>query len=308
MKKISITTALIALCSLLFASCETEPREGEEVKETMTSGEFTVYCDAAVYDFLDTTFAMYREEYPKVKLTTIEVDARQAMQMLLSGNTRVSIIARDYLPDEDSLMKVHEVDRHERFHILDDALVFYANPEFPLDTLNETQIKEILTNKDAKLKNYFKELKEEPRLVTLEYTSSVFANIKMMAAEGAAIQRTMKYFQTPDSVRNFVVDNPNTIGIGYLSQVVRDPALKMIRIGFTDSTGKYMYPETVHQANIIRGMYPWPVPYYAYLLRDLRDLPYWFGTFLAKESYVQRYFKDKGLVPAFAKIVLIPQD
>jgi hypothetical protein len=299
------------MLTALLVSCgqETDQKPAEQ-QETMTSGEFTAYVDGAIFDLMDTTFTLYREEYPKVTLTTVRADTRDAMRMLLAGKTRAAVISRDYLPDEEKLMEKHAVEKHQRMHILDDALVLFTHPDFPLDTLHASQVKEILTDKSKGLKDYYPQLNKRPQLVTMHNNSSVYANIRMMICEGEEIERPMKYFMTPDSVRDYIANNEkaNAIGIAYLSHVVHDPSFKTLPIGYADSTGKYVSPKPVHQAYIVMGKYPWTVKYYVYLLRDLRKLPYWFATFLAKESYIQRYFKEAGLVPAYAKIVLKHQE
>jgi hypothetical protein len=54
----------------------------------------------------------------------------------------------------------------------------------------------------------------------------------------------------------------------------------------------------------LRGYYPYKVPIYVYLLENRQNLPFWFSSFLAKETKVQKYFLDKGIVPTFAAIKL----
>jgi hypothetical protein len=54
--------------------------------------------------------------------------------------------------------------------------------------------------------------------------------------------------------------------------------------------------------------YPYIVPIRAYLRDDLRNLPWTVATFLGTDAEVQRYFRDIGIVPAFAQIRLIPEE
>ncbi|MFA6571243.1 MAG: hypothetical protein WCT77_08400 [Bacteroidota bacterium] len=301
---------IFALFSFILVSCNGEKQQQGKDKgkyEAMNSGTITVFCDASEYEMLKPVFKMYDSVYKDVKLTVNVVSAREAMAKLLSGGTPAICIARDYLHDEDSLMGVYKVKKHERFKFAEDALVFFTRIESPLDTINESQIKDVLFNNKIQLKTLFKQLKTEPVIAIPNVQSSEYANFKNLMTKNKPVQRQLKMFAGGDSVRQFVLDN-DAIGIGYLSQIARNPKFKPLSIGYMDSAGKYIKPHVVHQANIVQRFYPYIVNHYVYLLEDRRNLPWWFATFIAKEAAVQRYFKEIGIVPAYANFVLIQED
>lgn len=302
MKKLIL---LISFATFLF-SCSDDTESGKPV-ESMNAGDLTVYCENTAFEMMDSVFKMYEATFEKVNLKKELVNPRDAMKFLLAGEARVIIISRDYLKDEDSLMKQHDVAKHVRMNIAQDALVLFTNPGFPIDTMNATLMKNVLTNKDEKLSEHFTEIKSEPEFVTLDYKSSVYANILEVINKGEIIKRDITMFSSIDSLRQYVASNKDAVGIAYLSHVVNHPEFKMLRMGFTHSDGKREFPQVVHQSYLVMGRYPWPVMHYVYLLDERKNLPFWFATYLAKEAVTQKYFKDYGIVPAYAELKLVPQ-
>jgi ABC-type phosphate transport system substrate-binding protein len=299
-----IATGLI----FMLFSCGCNQQKGGEEDESINKGKVTVYCDESLINLMDKPFQMYDSVYKDIKLTVNVVNAREAMAKLLSGNAACVIVARDYLRDEDSLMKAFKVEPYERMICAEDGLVFYSNKNFPLDTLTDSQLKDVLLNEKAALKSIYPMLNKEPKFISNNYLSSEFANLSKLVLGKPPIINKLIMFSSLDSVKNYVLKNNNDIGIGYLSQVVKDTNIKCLRISYTDSSGHYVFPHVVHQANILRRYYPYVVPLYVYLLENRRNIPWWFATFLSKEAIVQKYFLNAGIVPAYAKIKLVEEE
>lgn len=308
-KKIKISIIMVLL-SFVFISCGSDEEQNKKPQEieTMNSGKFTVYVDESIYPVLDSPMVWYQKAYPKVALTIERVSARKAMAELLGAKGRCIVIARDYLRDEDSLMQTHGVAKHLRVELADDALTFFATSSSPVDTLNAQDLYKIFTT-DVKFGDlYPRYFKTEPELVISSLNSSEYANLVKLVAKGKPITKKLLIKGTIDSVKQYIVNHPNSIGIAYLSSVVHILPYKPIRIGNTDSTGKYEPPQYVHQGFIVQGRYPYIVQYYAYLLENRKNLPFWFASYLGKETVVQRYFNDYGIVPAYAKIIIKKED
>ncbi|MCB0701663.1 MAG: hypothetical protein R2863_02385 [Candidatus Kapaibacterium sp.] len=296
---------IILAFAVLFTSCDNkyEAKDPDDL-ETINSGKLTVYCDELTKPILDSAFNLYTKEYQKVELTTVYANSRNVMSQLLSKEARVIVNARDYLTDEDSLMKVYNIENHKRFIIAYDALVYFTNKNFPVDTLNANQIaNSILLGKE--LNSTTAGLNFEPSYATLDQYSSVYANFNSMIVKDNPLKRKVELFDNIDALKKHVAANNSIIGICFLSQIINEENFKMIRLGFdSDSLNQYITPKPVHQGYIVQDLYPYKVPYYTYLLEDRQNLPFWFGTFLAKQESVQRLFLDKGIVPAFARIKL----
>lgn len=296
---------IILAFAVLFTSCDNkyEAKDPDDL-ETINSGKLTVYCDELIKPILDSAFNLYTKEYQKVELTTVYANSRNVMSQLLSKEARVIVNARDYLTDEDSLMKVYNIENHKRFIIAYDALVYFTNKNFPVDTLNANQIaNSILLGKE--LNSTTAGLNFEPSYATIDQYSSVYANFNSMIVKDNPLKRKVELFDNIDALKKHVAANNSIIGICFLSQIINEENFKMIRLGFdSDSLNQYITPKPVHQGYIVQDLYPYKVPYYTYLLEDRQNLPFWFGTFLAKQESVQRLFLDKGIVPAFARIKL----
>ncbi|MES2765683.1 MAG: substrate-binding domain-containing protein [Bacteroidota bacterium] len=296
---------------VLFASCsrgEEQPKAGVIV-EGETSGKVTILCDQSIYDLLKAPVRMFDSTYDEAEVILENAPARRAMGELLSGKAKGIIIARDYLADEDSLMKAYGVSKHERQMIAKDGLVFFTNRSFAIDTLNREQLKSVITAKNMTLKSMFPVLQAEPVFAISDQNSSEYANLLKLVTNGASPEHSFKTFQSTDSVKALVRSNPNVIGIGYLSHVALDTNFKLLKIGFkNDSTGKYVTPKIVHQSHIVMGNYPFVVPIYSFMLENRVKQPAWgLFSFLRTDKNVQLYFKNMGIVPAFAKFELIEE-
>jgi ABC-type phosphate transport system substrate-binding protein len=277
------------------------------IYESVNSGTITCWVDESVWDFMQPVFRMYDSAYKEIYPTFIKVTSREAMAQLLSGNAKVIITPRDYLKDEDSLMRAYKVERHERAIYAIDGLVFYVNKDFPLDSVTDEQLRTVFTKGDVGLKSYFPQLKKEPEFVCNDYISSEYANLNSIVLKSKTLKHKIIFKENSHLVKEFVKSNSNSIGIGYLSQVVKDDSLKCLMVSFVDSSGKYIFPHVVHQANILRKYYPYIVNHYVYILKKQRDRAFWFAMFLEREFVVQSYFNNYGIVPAYAKIRLVEE-
>jgi DNA-binding transcriptional LysR family regulator len=278
--------------------------------ETDTTGKAELLCDASLFSFLTPTFAMFDSAYPQASVRVKPASAREAMSQLFSGKTRGIIIAREYLPDEDSLMNVFKVPRHLSITIAQDALVFYTRPEFPLDTIAIEQLQQVFSEPAARLTAMFPTLKIEPTIICADANSSEYGNVMRLLAKNKPPFH-LSTRTTSDSVLLAVEKHDNAIGVGYLSQLAGKAnikSIKLLKIGFTDSTGVRIRPTTVHQAYVVMGKYPFPVPLRVLLLEDRRNLPWGFGTFLRHDKSPKEYFLKSGIVPENARFNLVQEE
>lgn len=289
---------------IIINSCDNKYEKSQA--DSINAGELTVYCDDSIYDVLDTTFKMYQNSYPNIKLNLRRADSRECMNMILSGQANAVVVARNYLPDEDSLMVEFDVERTEMI-AAEDALVLYVHKDFPLDTLNHEQLIEILSTGKS-FRDFYPQLTFEPLLVSNVRRSSEYANFLQLILGDKQLSKPIKFLTGFDSVKNYVKENPNAIGIGYLSQIIRQIDWKPLRISFLYENGKREPPQIVHQAFIVQRRYPYIVKYRVLLSEGTMSRAFWFASFLSKESIVQNYFNEFGIVPGFAKIKLIKQD
>lgn len=294
-----ILAVFLALSFLLSCSKEEPPAQQRKI---------FVYCDESISPVIKPTIDYYNSTGSLIKVEFRLTNAWNAMAKLLAREADVIVIARDYTRYEDSLLKAFKVQPHQKLTIARDALVFYVNKDNPLDTLTFEQVNKFLTDKKFSLKSqYPKKLKEEPVLAINSPLSSEVINLNNLVTRGSLILRPVKIFQSHDSVLNFVKSNTNSIGIGYLSHLYRQPDLRALPISFIDSDGKYIFPHNVNQPNIVRRLYPFVVEYYVFVLDRLNDDAMSFARYLYNPGYPQKYFFERGIVPANAKITLIEE-
>ncbi|MGQ9818616.1 MAG: PstS family phosphate ABC transporter substrate-binding protein [Candidatus Kapaibacteriales bacterium] len=295
----SSVSIFILLLFLLGCSQEEKPIQQRKI---------VVFCDESIAPVIKPTIDYYDSTGSLIKVDFKPTNAWNAMAKLLSREADAIIIARDYTRYEDSLLKAFNVQPHQKLTIALDALVFFVNKDNPLDTLTFNQINKFLTDKKYSLKSqYPNKLKTEPILIVNSPLSSELINLNNLVARGAGIVRPVKIFQTYDSVKSYVKQNPNAIGVGYLSHLYREPDLRPIAISFVDTAGNYIFPHNVNQPNIVRRLYPFIVEYYVFVLDRLNDNAMSFARYLYNPGYPQKYFFDIGIVPANAKITLIEE-
>lgn len=310
MKKINQIILILSL--LLFISCNSEQdnKEGKNKPQTyeqsISEGKLTVYVDTLLTDLLEPIMGFYRESYPKIELNVNYINSRRAVALLFSGEAEVIVLSRNYLKDEDSLNKEFSLNRPEMV-MAEDGLVFFTNNKFGLDTLNDEQIFNILTQ-GKNFKNYYTQIDKEPELVTTGVNNSHYQNLITTAARNNTITKKITLVNNTQEIFDYVKNNDNAIGIAYLSNVIKKTEFKMLRISFINKEGKRIPPQIVHQGFIVQEKYPYIVKHKVILREDRKNKPFWFASYLSKETRVQKYLMDSGIVPAFAKVVLVPSE
>ncbi|MCX7736207.1 MAG: substrate-binding domain-containing protein [Candidatus Kapabacteria bacterium] len=299
--KINILIALVFLFSFCSQEKKDEKAEKNEVKD------IKIYCDEAIYNVMKYPLKVFDSIDNKVNLVVTKSNAFDAMKMFLAGECDVILLPRNYTHYEDSMMAVYGVKPHLKMPVAKDALVFFVNYDSPLDTLNDSEIYEIITSKDKKFTDFYRSIKTEPLLVTNSNKSSEVENIFQLVARKKKINRSFKLMEESDSVKSYLLKNKGNIGIGYYANIIGDPQFRALPIGFTDSSGKYIFPRTVHQANILQGFYPYIVTYWVYVQDQNNEDAMRFARFISKHPSAQKHFNDYGIVPAYAKINLIDE-
>lgn len=300
--KNSIVVLMITV--LFFVSCN-QPQQDPN-KETVFSGSTDLLVDEECASMILPSVQEFTQANKDAKVTTQTVTARDAMASLLAKKSRCIVVSREYAKDEDSLMKAFKVAPHKWFHIATDALVFYTSKDFPSDSLNREELQSYFTQTSVRLQP---SLSVEPQFVLQVPNSSVYSNLQAQVLKNKPLAKKMIFFATVDSVKKYIASHQTAIGVSYLSHVAKDTAnFKILKVGYTDSTNKYVRGKTVHQSLVYLEKYPFPVRIIGYLQEDARNLPYGVLSYLATEGVPQRRFLDAGIVPAYARIRLIEDE
>jgi len=292
--------------SILLISCESNDKQSDSTIESPLRGSDTVYCDESIFTCINNAMPIYQKAFPDAHITLFSKNARSSMAELFSEKTKSIIVARNYLSDEDSLLKQSGYS-FQKIHIANDGLVFFVSKEFPIDTLNINQLTEYISGKN-RLSFYFPKLHSEPLLLIPGAQSSEYANsISFFPQLSKTAKDIAKFNNSKDSIV-FEVLKGKSIGLGYLSYIQKNPLLKSLRIGYIDSLGNRIPPQIVHQGFIIQKKYPFGIPIIAYLREKRQNLPWGFATFIEKDPNIQKVLLDCGLIPVFAKYNLIQED
>lgn len=293
---------MLAMVSIGLTACGDDRAQGNAA-ESVLQGTATILVDSAIVDLLAPAKSAYDSLTPKAKITFKAVDSRTAMAELFALRTRGVIVGRDYLPDEQEAAKKLGTE-FPRSLLATDALVFYTTKAFPSDTINAEQIAGLLRGASVNVKPLG--LASVPTFVLPGINSTAYGNVVNVVLHGQ--RPTVSFLMTPTqaAARATVLEGKGRIGIGLLSQFAHDTAVKLLRVGFNDSTGARVYPQHVHQGYVVQGMYPYPVPIYIVLKEQIsqHSLPTGLLQFLAKDGTAQRTFLNAGIVPAHAKLEL----
>ncbi|MDZ4746601.1 MAG: hypothetical protein SGJ05_11465 [bacterium] len=296
------TLVIVVICS----GCNNSTPETQD--QSAISGNATVMCDVQVVEMIRTSAAGFSVDYPKATVSFSPMPGRDAIRELLAGRTDGIIVARNYLADEDSVIKGSGL-TYPRTLLAKDALVFYASKSFPYDTMSSVHIKSWFSGAIAEkeMKTLYPKLKGVPPVFVVPMPSSIYSNIVNILG-APPLKGRLTALPSRDSIQKRMLNGSNgLIGLGYLSQFAKDSSVKMLRLSYNDSTGTYQPPKVVHAANLIQGMYPFPVPIY-FVLKNTpsqHSLSSGMMQYLSRDAKAQAVFFNTGIEPGYAKIELI---
>lgn len=297
---------LFFVLSILFVGCNNKTNNEAKTQQEKDYRFARIYIDEGIYNMMKDITATFDSIDANSEFVFEKASAWDGMAKLLTGDAEALITPKDYTHYEDSIMQAFNIDPHVRMLFAYDALVFYVRYDSPLDSISVEQIEKLLFNKNVRFSEFFPKLSRDYLFVTNSHLSSEIVNLQNLVLKGKKEDRRIYYFPNHDSVITFVKEN-DAIGIGYLSQILKEPDLKPLRISFVDSTGQYIFPRAVHQANIVRRLYPYIVSHYIYVQSETKEAAMRLGRFLSKVGDAQRYFLNYGIAPAFAQIKLIDE-
>jgi len=306
-----INALLAATLILIVCGCGRGQPASDVSEESAIRGTAVIPCDIQLIDMMNAIGKSYASDYPAANVTFEPMTTREAIRNLFGGLTKGIIIPREYLPDEDSIIKSNGY-AFPRTLLAKDALVFYASKSFPYDTMSSAHIVAWFKGEigESEMKRMYPKLAGRAPTFVSPFPGSVHANILRIAG-GQIAQGRLTALENKDSILRRMATGQNAlVGVGYLSQFAKDTTVKMLRLSYFDKSGTYQLPKVVHAANLIQGKYPFPVPIY-FILKDTpsqHSLTSGVMQYLARDARAQRGFFDAGIEPAFAQIELILPD
>ena len=293
----------VVISTMFMSSC-TEDRQ-QQTYESPVAGKDTIYVEDVLYPYFLEAKPKYDSVFENAEITLIPVNARRGMSLLFSDTASCVILARDYLRDEDSIVKSMSLP-FQKIEIAKDGLVFFVSKDIPIDTMNLSQLEGMLSG--TSINAIQKKVVLDEALCIPSMQSSEYAGLLKYFSKGnSALSVTFKQYENRDSLKA-QVRRSKSIGIGLMSDILKDSTLKAIRIGYTDSTGKRVAPQIVHPGFIVQNMYPLVLPIFAYVKNEKKDLAWGFATFMEKDPSIQKVLLNKGIIPSHAKYNLIQEE
>ncbi|MBI2793555.1 MAG: substrate-binding domain-containing protein [Ignavibacteria bacterium] len=307
-----LRTAFSIVASSLFVyACAQETTTDNKPSETAIRGSVEILCDEQIVDLMGPSKILYDSVHPDAHVTLTPINALDAADALIRHDARAIVIGRDWIPEEDTIIKNDKgLEGYPRSMVARDALVFFASKKFPYDTMHADNLNSYIASGTFNSKAYPK-LKKPPVLIVPGSNSSIYGNVVNMICKGKPPAKgIITSLGNREATMRRVGSDPGVIGIGLLSQFIRDTTVKLIRLSYTDSNGVYETPKPVHASYIVMGKYPYPVPIYIVLRENVGQysLPSGYLLYVARDGKAQRTFLDAGIEPGYAKIELITED
>lgn len=134
-KNMRFVLPLIAL-TILATSCE---------KPKQTNNVGTMVCIKSFENVMRQEIIVYENVYPKAYLGCQYVTENEAIQRLMSGDTRMAVVGRDLTENETARLKADKKTQNVRsMKIAVDAISLIVNPENPVSKLSMKEIARIL--------------------------------------------------------------------------------------------------------------------------------------------------------------------
>lgn len=302
----------LAVFSLLLVlgltACTESAQRDSSQTETALSGSISVSVDPEIINLLGSAKALYDRAHPNASVTLVSANVQSTMDRMISHQERIAIIARDYTPSEDSAIANDPTDTLPRTLLGRDALVFFVANDFPYDTMNANHIRQWLGGDRGVIASYPRLVKDPTFIISGDASGSIYGNIVNVVLEKKKSPDRLRIASVPDhdSVVRAVQTVTGSIGVGYMSQVLRDTAVKPLRLSYTNTDGSHEWPKPVHVSYLILGKYPFPVPIWVYV-RDFPNqynLPSGFMQFITRNGDALKALFAAGIEPAYAKFSL----
>lgn len=142
--RINLTLLFAATATLLMCSCG----RYEKKTNTSTSGTSTLFCDDSFENIMEQEIDVFEYIYPDAHVLARYGTEAEALDSLLSLNTRTIVIPRELTSAEVSILKKkNRTPRSAKVAV--DAVALIVNQENPAEYLSKKEISEILSGETA---------------------------------------------------------------------------------------------------------------------------------------------------------------
>lgn len=305
--RILLIAAAVLSTGLLASSCG-DSQKGKAPEKPEYYDTLKVLCEHTMKDMMQPAFNGFTNDYPAIILDIEYGTSLDCSKAILENKTNAVITSRDLTSDEQKLADSYKV-KYAENPIAQDGFVFFTGKNFPFDSIHADQIKLWLTDKEYKLADLFPKMNFEPLLVTPKAESAIYYNLSLLCADGMEIKRPVRPLDDAEAIKQYVLENPNSIGVCYLSHLKDEEDLQAIRIGYHHKDGTREFPQIVHRSWIIQNRYPYEVRYDIVTRQGLsaRNRTMKLLNYVYLDEDIQKGFFDAGMIPEHAKFELIKE-
>lgn len=306
---------LVLTAALAIAACEAPDPNAN----TPTSGRLIVYVDEMYAPLIETLRDTFALRSPNVRIEIHPMPARAAIEELLRAETRSSersdtsatvaaIIGRRLLADEVQAMSSSDMPLST--HVIGhDGLVVAVARGSAMQSTTVEHLRIALKAPPGYPLDLDSTIGERTRLFLVpNQNSSTFMVVRSVLLGDSNIAAPVRYFASSDSVVERAAAGEGIALIGWYRAQRDSTRLRPLRIGHTDSLGRYIEPVRVHPATLVTGTYPLKQPIVGYALSPPNTLANGFLTWLARSQDAQYYLANHGMQPENVKITLVMPD
>ena len=262
-----------------------------------------------VFPVIDIQVSDFQRMYDQVKIKNSSVSSREAIVQLLNDSVKLIVCAREFNPEEKSVIAKNELEV-DSIKVAYDGIAVVVNQKNSLLRLTTAELQQILSgavNRWTNVKG--SNLTSAVVIAVGEKNSGVHEYLRTRLMNGGEITGDVVPCAVSSDVFKVVNDHPNTIGFVSLAWLSKMPEqLRVLEIGDPafrrDSSVTELEYFTPHQAHIYRKYYPLSRTIYLYALNVGKGPGLGFMSFAAS-SDGQKIIVSNGLVPATMPVRLV---
>lgn len=208
---VAIFVAASALSSC--SSCQNEEKEGQKVKETITSGVIDISCDESFEPIMEQEIMVFEAAYPKASIIPYYVSESEALNMLLQDSVRLAIATRPLSPKEEDSFKSRRL-KVRTVQIALDGIAFIVNKSNKNDVISVDDLRKIVTGEVTKWNQIYpgSTLGDLHFVFDNQGSSSMRYAIDSLC-EGKPLYKGLFAQKSNQAVIDYVAQTPNAIGV-----------------------------------------------------------------------------------------------
>lgn len=289
MKKSALFLVSTVSIILMMISCKKEKEE--IVKETMLSGNTTIFVDESIFPIVEDQRDVFENTY-RAQITLNSKSEAEIINDMIDDSARISILTRMLTDNEEAASKSKATPKITKFAL--DAVVFIVNKKSQDSVIQLDQVADYLNGENSTINN----------LVFDNPNSSVVRSLFEQLNIDKQKINTIYSQGNSEKLIKFISENEGSIGVIGINWLTQTPAellkfsenIRILSVQNVKSNGienEYIYPS---QANIGKKTYPLTRELFLLNYQGTTGLGMGFASFVASDIG-QKIILTSGLAP-----------